>query len=224
MFNEQSHAFIAAMYYNKLKERFGDTGVAAFTHATQQYGLQRGHRMALKALRDGKPLDIFSYREYGELIRTADAPETILEVESTSPDYVYRITACPWHMQFEKMGALEAGAAYCSEIDEALYRGFNPDIGFTAPCNLSKDCFCRHITPNVFLDKAPEVRQKNELAHTFDYHCAHLYFSYNRVTEAVFGEEGKKINDEVLEAYGREYGAEAASILKSYENTDFNAI
>ena len=108
MFNEQSHAFIAAMYYNKLKERFGDTGVAAFTHATQQYGLQRGHRMALKALRDGKPLDIFSYREYGELIRTADAPETILEVESTSPDYVYRITACPWHMQFEKMGALEA--------------------------------------------------------------------------------------------------------------------
>ena len=98
MFNEQSHAFIAAMYYNKLKERFGDTGVAAFTHATQQYGLQRGHRMALKALRDGKPLDIFSYREYGELIRTADAPETILEVESTSPDYVYRITACPWHM------------------------------------------------------------------------------------------------------------------------------
>lgn len=49
MFNEQSHAFIAAMYYNKLKERFGDTGVAAFTHATQQYGLQRGHRMALKS-------------------------------------------------------------------------------------------------------------------------------------------------------------------------------
>ena len=36
--------------------------------------------------------------------------------------------------------------------------------------------------------------------------------------------EDKKINDEVLEAYGREYGAEAASILKSYENTDFNAI
>ena len=31
MFNEQSHAFIAAMYYNKLKERFGDTGVAACT-------------------------------------------------------------------------------------------------------------------------------------------------------------------------------------------------
>jgi len=28
----------------------------------------------------------------------------------------------------------------------------------------------------------------------------------------------------MLEAYGREYGAEAASILKSYENTDFNAI
>lgn len=122
----------------------------AFTHATQQYGLQRGHRMALKALRDGKPLDIFSYREYGELIRTADAPETILECESTSPDYVYRITACPWHMQFEKMGALEAGAAYCSEIDEALYRGFNPDIEFTAPCNLSKDCFCRHVTAECF--------------------------------------------------------------------------
>ena len=102
MFSEQSHAFIAAMYYNKLKEHFGDTGIAAFIHATQQCGLQRGHRMALRALRDGKPLDIFSYREYGELIRTPDAPETILEVESVSPDYVYKITACPWHVQLRK--------------------------------------------------------------------------------------------------------------------------
>lgn len=150
MFNEQYMRLSAAMYYNKLKERFGDTGVAAFTHATQQYGLQRGHRMALKALRDGKPLDIFSYREYGELIRTADAPETILEVESTSSDYVYRITACPWHMQFEKMGALEAGAAYCSEIDEALYRGFNPDIGFTAPLQSQQRLFLQTYNAECF--------------------------------------------------------------------------
>ncbi len=224
MFSEQSHAFIAAMYYNKLKERFGDTGTAAFIHATQQCGIQRGHRMALKALRDGKPLDIFSYREYGELIRTADAPETVLEVESVSPDYIYKITACPWYVQFEKMGALEAGAVYCAEIDEALYRGFNPEIGFTAQCNLSKDGFCRHVTPNVFLDEAPHIQQRNELAHTFDYHCAHLYWSYNRIVETVFGEEGKKINDEVLEAYGCEYGAESIEILKSYKDTDFNTI
>lgn len=224
MFSEQSHAFIAAMYYNKLKEHFGDTGIAAFIHATQQCGLQRGHRMALRALRDGKPLDIFSYREYGELIRTPDAPETILEVESVSPDYVYKITACPWHVQFEKMGALEAGSVYCAQIDEALYRGFNPDIEFTAPHNLSRDGFCRHVTANVFLDEAPHVKQKDELAHTFDYHCAHLYWSYNRTVKAVFGEEGSKINDEVLEAYGNEYGAESAEVLKSYENTDFNTI
>jgi len=224
MFSEQSHAFIAAMYYNKLKERFGDTGTAAFIHATQQCGIQRGHRMALKALRDGKPLDIFSYREYSELIRTADAPETVLEVESVSPDYIYKITACPWYVQFEKMGALEAGAVYCAEIDEALYRGFNPEIGFTAPCNLSKDGFCRQVTPNVFLDEAPHIQQRNELAHTFDYHCAHLYWSYNRIVETVFGEEGKKINDEVLEAYGREYGTESIEILKSYKDTDFNTI
>ncbi|MBQ2747091.1 MAG: L-2-amino-thiazoline-4-carboxylic acid hydrolase [Firmicutes bacterium] len=224
MFSEMSHAFIAGMYYNKLKEKFGDNGVDTFRHATQQAGLQRGHRMALKALRDGKPLDIFTYREYGELIRTPDAPVTNLEVESTSPDYVYKITSCPWHVQFEKMGALEAGACYCAEIDEGLYRGFNPAIGFTAPCNLSRDGFCRHVTPNVFLDEAPHVAQKNELAKTFDFHCAHLYWCYSDIVEMVFGEEGKKINKEVLEAYGKEYGEEAIDVIMSYEDYDFNAI
>ena len=73
-----------------------------------------------------------------------------------------------------------------------------------------------------FLTKLLKFGKKTSLP-TPSIITAHTY-SYNRVTEAVFGEEGKKINDEVLEAYGREYGAEAASILKSYENTDFNAI
>ena len=42
--------------------------------------------------------------------------------------------------------------------------------------------------------------------------------------EMVFGDEGKKISEEVLAAYGEEYGNETIDIIMSYEDYDFNAI
>ena len=55
-FNEMTHAFLAARYYIRLTEQFGDRGWEAFIHGIQYYGSQRGRRMAQRAIRDGKPL------------------------------------------------------------------------------------------------------------------------------------------------------------------------
>ena len=45
-FNEMTHAFIAARYYVGMTEAFGERGHAAFIHAVEYYGSQRGRRMA----------------------------------------------------------------------------------------------------------------------------------------------------------------------------------
>ena len=40
-FTEKHHAFISAMFYVLLTEKFGERGEAAFVHATQRYAEQQ---------------------------------------------------------------------------------------------------------------------------------------------------------------------------------------
>ena len=65
-FNEKVHAYIAAKYYMTLTDAFGERGRQAFIHATRHYAMQRGRRMAQRAIRDGQPLTQASYNYYGE--------------------------------------------------------------------------------------------------------------------------------------------------------------
>ena len=223
-FNEKVHAYLAACYYEQLKERFGERGKAAFVHAVQHYGLQRGRRMAQRAIRDGKPLTHPTFMEYNELLESGD-PDVVPAdgtLESLSPDYVLHITNCPWHDQFRAMGCLEAGGVYCSCIDEAVSRGFNPDIVFRADKNLNTDAYCGHRVAGVCYDSFPDAPQRKEYAHGFDYHCGHLYWSFREAVTAVFGGEGEQISANVLQKFTRDYGAEMADTLVSYRNCNFN--
>ena len=40
-FNEMTHAFLAARYYIRLTEQFGDRGREAFIHGIQYYGSRK---------------------------------------------------------------------------------------------------------------------------------------------------------------------------------------
>lgn len=129
-FNEKVHAFIAASFYTHLTESFGERGRLAFVHATQYYAEQRGRRMAQRAIRDGKPLTYEVYCQYGEWVNTPEIIEqgcaNQSERLSLAPDYMVKITKCPWHAQFAEMGLTEAGHEYCQHLDNSICRGFNP--------------------------------------------------------------------------------------------------
>ncbi|MFR8777845.1 MAG: L-2-amino-thiazoline-4-carboxylic acid hydrolase, partial [Enterocloster sp.] len=120
-FNEMTHAFLAARYYIRLTEQFGDRGREAFIHGIQYYGSQRGRRMAQRAIRDGKPLTYENYCRYGEWVNTEEikamGAANRVEIGGYDPDYIMNIYSCPWFAQFQKMGAGEAGKAYCSVLD-----------------------------------------------------------------------------------------------------------
>lgn len=221
-FNEKVHAFLAARYYVRLTERFASRGEAAFVHAVQYYAGQRGRRMAQRAIRDGRPLTHATFMQYGELRMTDEAGPTRREVTALSPDYELRITACPWHEQFREMGCLQAGAVYCRHMDEALCRGFSPDIAFQAPKNLNAHDCCVQRVVGVHYAALPDDPPMDAYKKDFNYHCGNLYWAFHEAVCAIFGAQGEAVCADVLEDFAGTYGAEMADELAAWRHTNFN--
>ena len=227
VFNEMSHAFIAAKFYEYLVDEFGERGKTAFTHGTIYYASQRGRRMAQRAIRDGKELTFETYCQYGEWKSTEAAKEKDIankfEITSTSPTYDRNISHCPWRAQFVKMGAEEAGLAYCKYLDSSIAMGFNPDISYTVdlePLDGRDGEYCVHVVGESMDNKDTTNRPENLI--DFDYHCAHSFWSFSEVVVGIFDSTGYKISEKVLEDFSNEYGEEAADIIMSYKDTNFN--
>jgi hypothetical protein len=225
-FNEMVHAYIAAKYYAYLKETFGERGKAAFLHATRYYAEQRGRRMAQRAIRDGQPLTYETYCRYGEWVNTEEVKAlgkaNQAQRIAIDPDSETHIFVCPWHEQFKKMGLQEAGVAYCTDLDASICRGFNPEIGYKTTQTLHDHDHCVQIVTNCGLKEGTVYARKPEGLRSFEYHCAHSYWSYNEVTAAIFGAEGEQINAKVLKDFADDYGSEMADTLAGYRNTNFN--
>ncbi len=227
VFTEKVQAFIVGTYYNEMTSRFGDRGEAAFVHATQYYAGQRGRRMAQRAIRDGKELDWYTYNCYGEWVNTQEivdegCPVTV-EMKAVVPDAVMHVTRCPWNEQFKAMGiAGTAGAAYCAHLDIAIARGFNPYLTYEVDQTLNTAGFCVHRLKDSGFEGKPPVRRDPASLRDFEYHCAHTYWAYRSVCEAVFGKEGRAAAEAVLSAVAEDRGAEAAETIAGYRGTDFN--
>ena len=226
LFYEKTHAFIAAKFHYYLTEEFGERGRKAFVHATHYYAEQRGRRMAQRAIRDGCELTYETYQHYGEWMATPEIKGTdeahIVEIKSTSPEYVVHIHRCPWHIQFKEMGLIEAGHEYCEHLDNSICRGFNPYIKFDVEQTLHKDDFCIHRISDVTFEKEANGAKKQEYLQSFEYHCAHSYWSYSEITSAIFGGKGEEINAKVLKDFAEVYGQEMADKLATYKYTNFN--
>lgn len=224
-FNEKVQAYIAAKYYMYLTKHFGARGEKAFIHATQYYGEQRGRRMAQRAIRDGQELTLDTYLRYGEWVNTEEMKAlgcaNNSEVLTTSPDYIKRVTICPWNKQFSEMGLTDAGELYCRHIDSAICRGFNPSIDYRVPQSLNSSSCCYHIVRDVNLGPGP-WKKRPEYLRGFDYHCGHYYWSYREITQAIFGQEGTDIAEQILADFRGDYGAEMTEKLESYRHTNFN--
>ncbi len=225
-FSERSHAFIAARFYVRLTETFGEQGRRAFIHATQYYAGQRGRRMAQRAIRDGKELTFETYQQYGEWVSTPESVEgecsNLTEIASYAPDCTLRISRCPWHAQFKAMGLVEAGIEYCRHLDSAICRGFNPYLVYDVPQTLHESDCCIQILRGANFPEGARYEKKREYLRPFDYHCAHSYWSYSEVFAAVFGTEGERVSAQVLEDFRAEYGPAMADRLAEFRGTNFN--
>lgn len=225
-FTEKTHAYLVICFYRRLIEHFGEQGKNAFVHATQYYGGQRGRRMAQRAIRNGETLTFDTYCRYGEWVNTQTSKDlgcaNKVEVLLKDPDYIKKVTICPWHTEFKESRALDAGVLYCTYLDSAICRGFNPAIKYSVPKNLNKDGYCIHTIKDCFLKEGTDFEKHKEYLKDFDYHCAHLFFAYREVVCAIFGKEGSLLAEEVLQDFRSRCGDEMTELLLSFQDTNFN--
>lgn len=225
---ELQHAFIVARYYKRLIEAFGKRGLQLFILATNKYAEQRGSRMAQRAIRDGKPLTFTTYREYGEWESTKTAQHVMggfhQEVISNAPDYEIHIQTCPWAFQFKAMDMQECGVVYCTHLDKAIARGFNPYLIFDVPQSVNDHPCCIQIMRGAHFDENQTFEKSPKNIKGFEYHCAHVFKTFADLTTAVFEEEGAKVSQSVLSDFGIQYGEDFAAILINFKTTDFNTI
>lgn len=225
-FSERTQVFIVASYYRHLVEKFEERGRAAFIHGVKHYAMQRGSRMAQRAIRAGETLDYGTFCRYGEWTVSEEAVKmgtaSKMEIISIFPDFESHVTVCPWYLAFQEFHAREAGLLYCSCLDEAINQGFNGEIQFhTIQTKHNKD-FCVFQVRHSGMTAETSMEKHMEYVKGFDYHSAHTYYAIGEMVKGIFGEEGAALCREVLEDFTNMFGTEMTEILRSYENENFN--
>ena len=226
---EKQHAYIVLEFYRELKKRRGTLGVHIFHCAARVYGEERGHRMALRALRDDNPLNYDTYFAYSEWEGTDDYFDVKMEA---SPGCVEEcVTKCPWAQVFQDEGCSECGMDYCSEIDKSIVRGFNPKLQLDMPKIQYQDGCCqfffreRSLTEDCFnLGEQMAKKAKGSIKLPFSYHCGHVYDVFCRVVRDTLLEEGEECIRQVYSLLLQRFGAEWMSCLEEYKNQNFSSL
>lgn len=219
--NEKHHAFITASFFKVLKEEGLENYLQTFLFATRIYATQRGMRMALRAVRDGRPLNFASYRWYSEWAFTDDflkttTGEIVRQVED-GENYTVDIFACPWSRQYLEMDLPDGAEAYCSILDQSIVNGFNPDLRFEVGHTMHK-CgdYCRQTQFCADIGKEEAYGPKKAgNVRDFNFHCGHAYTAYSETVSSVYGPVGEKVAAMVLVLFRKEFGSTAAEILLS---------
>jgi hypothetical protein len=146
------------------------------------------------------------------------------EVVSNAPDYEIHIKQCPWAFQFKAMDMQECGVDYCTHLDKAIARGFNPYLTFDVPQSVNNHDCCIQIMRDANFKENQTFERVLENIKNFDYHCGHVFKTFGDLSKAVFGEQGAQVSQGVLSDFAEEYGADSAAILKNFEVIDFNTI
>ena len=216
-FTATHHALLFAWLARAVMQRADPAvGEAVVRLAVRRYGEQRGRRMALRAGADGQPLTMDNYLAYGEW--QAAPGEMSAEIVATQPHLVKHVHGCPWHRAWAAEDLMPYGSVYCLDIDEALVRGFNPalrlDVNSTQTAG--DDC-CEFVYRGAGSDQPHKGRVM-----PWEYHAAHLFNTVGEVVVAHLGQAGREAIEEALADFAAHYGAEAAEILASYQDTDFD--
>ena len=82
--------------------------------------------MALRALANGDELSMTHFLVYGELRSRTRLGQHEISTEGAHVRMV--VPRCPWALSWMEADLSQYGRLYCQEIDQALMRGFNPDL------------------------------------------------------------------------------------------------
>jgi hypothetical protein len=218
---EKHHAVLFALLSRQAGQQLGQPdGIKVIRLAVRHYGEQRGRRMALRALRNGKPLTLETFLQYGEW--QSATQEGRSEVVTDGQNLISRVLRCPWNNAWLEAGLNQFGRLYCLEIDHALVRGFNPVLSIAVNQTLSNDDVpCEFVFPGT-----PLPAEKNPLnedkVKSWEYHCAHMLRACQDVFYELYGDRGYQVAQKALDEFRDLYGKDLVESILAYQDTDFN--
>lgn len=200
--------------------------------AIRRYGEERGSRMARRALSYGKELTMVNYLIFGEWSAAPGEVQQRLE-QNNHNNVRMLVERCPWHAAWMKQDLVEYGRLYCQEIDQALLRGFNPELHLDVHKTQTNDhqpCdFVYHGTPlnlstNLALLIGKKLTPGKQVILPWEYHTGHLYKTMSDVLSVELGAVGREAAEAALAEFAAHFGAEAGQIVHSYLQTDFTSL
>lgn len=228
------HALLFAWISKEVIERIGkEEGERIMRVAARRYGEQRGRRMALRARANRHRPTMANYLAYGEWEPGPDTAKEKQETIEKAPHLKVHVLQCPWHAAWKADDLLQYGRLYCQVIDEALVHGFNPKLILDVNSTLSNDApYCEFVfhDANLTLFRSialvykQRVRPGNTAVMPWDYHLGHLWATVSGVVIQELGEAGYKAIEAAHATFTNRYGSEAATIVTSYKNTNFNCL
>jgi hypothetical protein len=231
-FNETHHALLFAWIANAVEEQVGQQkGEAVIRKAVRQYGEERGRRMLLRAQAKKHALSMINYLGYREYNISPGVMD--LKIISKPPHAMFRISTCPWQRAWEENGLMSVGKLYCLEIDQALLRGFNPDLQLDVILTLSNgDPRCEFVyhdanlkIPNIVLfGYRKGINPGPKAVMPWDYHVGHLFNTFEKTAYEELGKAGKQAVETGLAKFGERYGESAMKKVMVSRNVDFDIV
>jgi hypothetical protein len=231
-FDETHHALLFAWIAQAIEEQVGQQkGEDVIRKTVRQYGEERGRRMLLRAQAKKHALSMINYLGYREYNISPGVMD--LKISSKPPHAMFSTSTCPWHKAWEENGLMSVGKLYCLEIDQALLRGFNPNLQLevigTLPAGDPRCEFIYHDAnlkiPNIVLFGYRKVINPGPKAvMPWDYHVGHLFNTFEKVANKELGKVGQQAVEVGLARFGERYGESALKKVMASRNMDFDII
>jgi len=224
------HATVFAVVARNAGAPADPAALTAISEAVRRYGLQRGRRMRKRAIRNGDPPDMASYRAYCEWF--AEEGSFATEIVEDSPVLITRTTRCPWMDAWKKTGLVSEGHIYCSFVDDNLVKGFNEDLLLNVGPVLSdgKSGYCefkwngldmRNESSNQ--TSARRERLMHETVKSWDYHIGHLLRQLNDTLIELMP-NGRDIMMASVRELAEVYGIDVREIFDRTAEVDYEMI
>ncbi len=217
----EHHATLYACFARAAILGLGERGKEGLLEATFTYGLERGRRMAKRALANGDELSVMNSRAYGEWVIEFPG-QMLFDHLQNEPTYQSSISKCAWTEAWKKHDLLDYGKYYCVNVDDAVFKGFNPDFTctvLTKTLSFGGDrCDFDWGEPVSDEDLLSLAKKREELGTScqrdFSFHTAHLLFSLRTSFCNLFPDEGEGIVEKALTDYAGFFGEDALASLK----------
>lgn len=230
IFTPSHHAALFGIIAKEAVERAGEDGKNAVLEGVKLYALQRGSRMKKRAIKNGDPLTMSTYRAYCEWIAPAGSIDRV--TVQKSPAHVTRNFACPWHTYWRDHGLLSEGYLYCRYIDEYLVRGFNNslELNVNAVHTDGKSEYCEFVWNGIDLTPENEKeisimreRVQASAVKNWEYHIGHLYQTIGKVLRERLT-NGDVIMQKAKTKFILDYGKQGEMVLEKSKDIDYNEI